>query len=103
VWSGVEARKLGLVDELGDLDAAIRYAAGQAGLGAGYRLVEFPKKKEFAEALAEAIERMAPTTARAPGIADRVAKRLEAEMRALRTFNDPQGIYARLPLGVTIE
>jgi protease-4 len=103
VWSGVEARKLGLVDELGDLDAAIRYAAGRAGLGAGYRLVEFPKKKDFAEALGEAIERMAPNNARAPGIAERVAQRLETELRTLRTFNDPQGIYARWPLKVAIE
>ncbi len=35
VWDGGSARQLGLVDQFGDLDAAIEYAAKQAGLGDG--------------------------------------------------------------------
>jgi protease-4 len=103
VWSGAEAKKLGLVDELGGLDAAIKYAATQTGLEGNYRLVEYPRKKEFAEALQEMIEKMAPNNARASGFAGRVAARLEAEMQTLRTFNDPHGLYARLPVNLAIE
>ena len=33
VWTGGSARQLGLVDQFGDLDAALAYAAEQAGLG----------------------------------------------------------------------
>jgi protease-4 len=47
VWSGVEAKRLGLVDELGGLDAAITFAAGKAKLGKNYRLVEFPRKRSL--------------------------------------------------------
>ncbi len=50
VWSGVQAKELGLVDELGGLEDAIEIAAGMAGLS-GYRLVEYPKLKEPFEEL----------------------------------------------------
>ncbi|GFM29982.1 signal peptide peptidase SppA [Novosphingobium sp. PY1] len=35
VWPGAEAKELGLVDEMGDLDAALAYAAKQGGVGNG--------------------------------------------------------------------
>ena len=41
VWAGGDAIKIGLVDELGGLTDAIRYAAAAAGLE-NYRLVEYP-------------------------------------------------------------
>ncbi len=46
VWSGEEARKIGLVDALGGLDRAVAYAAKQAGLAGGFRVVEFPRKEK---------------------------------------------------------
>ncbi len=103
VWSGAEAKKLGLVDELGGLDAAISHAASLAKLGANYRLVEYPRPKELFEAVQEFIERLTPNNARAPGIAVQIARRIESEVKALRTFNDPQGVYARLPMNLSIR
>jgi protease-4 len=103
VWSGSEAKKLGLVDELGGLDAAIGYAAAQAKLGPNYRLVEYPRPKELFEAVQDFIEKLAPNNARAPGLAMQVAQRIESEVKVLRTFNDPQGVYARLPLNLSIH
>lgn len=102
VWSGTEAKNLGLVDEIGGLDAAIKHAAGAAGLKS-YRLVEYPRKKEFAEALQEALERYMPNSARAQGLAGQVAQRIEQEVKVLRTFNDARGLYARLPLNLNVE
>ncbi|MCB1718161.1 MAG: signal peptide peptidase SppA, partial [Candidatus Competibacteraceae bacterium] len=45
VWSGTQARGVGLVDELGGLGDALDYAKAQAGLGAGdrVRVVELPE------------------------------------------------------------
>ncbi|MCC6414359.1 MAG: signal peptide peptidase SppA, partial [Opitutaceae bacterium] len=40
VWSGAEAKQLGLVDEQGGLEEAITFAAKEAGLGADYRVAE---------------------------------------------------------------
>ncbi len=104
VWSGSEAKKLGLVDEIGDLDAAIKYAADRAKVGSDYRLEEFPRKKELAEALAEAFEKMNPGAGSgAKTLAGRVSARLTEELKSLETFNDPQGLYARLPLDLRLR
>jgi protease-4 len=103
VWSGTEAVKLGLVDELGGLDAAVAFAAKKAGLGANYRLLEYPHKKELMETIQEFIEKVVPENTRASGIAVKLAQRLENEVKVLRSFNDPQGVYARLPLNLVIR
>jgi protease-4 len=53
VWSGVEAKNIGLVDEFGGLNDAIAAAAKIANLNK-YRTVELPKQKDpFKEILAE--------------------------------------------------
>jgi protease-4 len=54
VWSGIDAQELGLVDQIGDLEAAIGHAAGLADMS-NYRLRELPKMidpfQEFIEEL----------------------------------------------------
>jgi protease-4 len=55
VWSGVEAHRLGLVDRLGGLYDAIDAAAGRAGLGDDYSLVQYQKKRGFAEEILKAL------------------------------------------------
>ncbi len=97
VWSGSEAKKLGLVDEIGGLSAAIKYAADKAQLGDKFSIVEYPRKKQFAEALTEAFEgkRHEYTDSRsAVGV---FVQQAMSELKSLDHLNDPQGIYARLP------
>jgi protease-4 len=104
VWSGSDALEVGLVDELGGLDAAIAFAAEKAGVGANYRLVELPRKKELIEALQEFLEHAMPGSAKSSsGVLAGLIGRVESELRTLRSFNDPQGVYARLPLTVTLR
>lgn len=104
VWSGREALARGLVDEIGGLEAAVAHAAKRAGLGENPRVTEYPRQKEFIEALQEIIERRLPGAARsARGPLGDLAGRLESDLRALRSFNDPAGVYARLPLSVAIR
>ncbi len=102
VWSGAEAQKLGLVDEIGTLDDAVRHAAGKAKLQDGFRLVEYPRKKLFAESLSEALEpgRREMTSAGPVGELIRAAT---AELETLVRFNDPRGIYARLPFNLQLN
>ena len=103
VWSGAEAKKLGLVDEIGGLDAAVAFAAQKANLGTNYQLVEYPRQKELMEVIQEFVERIAPNNARSGGIAAKIAQRIESELKTLKSFNDPQGIYARLPMNLGIN
>ncbi len=53
VWAGADALKIGLVDSIGGLDAAVQYAAKEAGLGEKYRVSEYPAQKSFMEKLVE--------------------------------------------------
>lgn len=50
VWSGKEALKIGLVDELGDMQKATEWIAKKCNL-AQYEVTEYPKKKFFYEEL----------------------------------------------------
>ena len=45
VWSGAQARKLGLVDQLGGLDDALVAVAKEAGVKPGYEIIHRPRKK----------------------------------------------------------
>ena len=105
VWSGVEAKKLGLVDEIGGLNAAIRYAGTKAGLGEHFRLEEYPRSKNLSEALAEMFGRFAPASLHihSASLVDRVADRIDSELAHLRSFNDPVGVYARMPMSLDIH
>jgi protease-4 len=51
VWSGIAAKEIGLVDEIGGLDAAIGYAAKQAKLGNDWELQEYPEVSSFTKRL----------------------------------------------------
>ncbi|MCE2787891.1 MAG: signal peptide peptidase SppA [Bacteroidota bacterium] len=45
VWSGVDAKRIGLVDELGGLDKALAIAKQKAGIDE-YRLIQLPEQKD---------------------------------------------------------
>ncbi|MBR4521099.1 MAG: S49 family peptidase, partial [Paludibacteraceae bacterium] len=47
VWAGADAIGIGLVDQLGDMEDAIAYAAQKAELGDDYKVTEWPKQKDF--------------------------------------------------------
>ena len=103
VWSGSEAVKLGLVDELGGLDAAIAYAAKEADLGVHYKLEEYPRPQSLAEKLEAFVERVHPLESRTHGILSQVMTRFKDEARTLEQFNDPRGVYARLPVDIIVR
>jgi protease-4 len=102
VWSGVEAKKLGLVDEIGGLDAAIKYAAQKAGLGEKYKLNEYPAKKELTEMIAEMLEGFRSSNSRA-GVVTTLVDRMRDELHTLEQFNDAQGVYARIPIDIRLK
>lgn len=98
VWSGSEALKLGLVDEIGGLEAATKFAASKAGLGEKFRVAEYPRKKQFAEMFAEAFDKGRREYSNSAGPLGTFFRQTVHELNALTHWNDPQGMYARLPL-----
>jgi protease-4 len=102
VWSGADALKNGLVDELGGLQKAIVVAAQEAKLGTNYAVVEFPKPKGLVEQLSEAFHGQERPLAR-NDLASRLTWKLMQQWRWLSSFNDPQGIYTLLPLDLELN
>jgi len=110
VWSGVAAKQIGLVDEIGGLNAAVKYAAKQAKLGNDWQLKEYPRESSLGESFfggtvedvstvlgikGQQIKTTDPLTAE--------FRKLQQELAAFQSMNDPQGIYARLPFNLKIE
>lgn len=92
VWSGLEAKANGLVDELGGLDKAFELAATQAKLGKDYRIKLLPAQKNFFEELMEQFGGEART---------RMAKAELGELyplvQRIKTLQNMQGVQARMP------
>ncbi len=103
VWSGAEAVKLGLVDELGGLDAAIAFAAKEAKLGSHYELEEFPGAQSWSEKLEAFFDRVHPVASSGRGVLSQVMARFKDEAKTLEQFNDPRGVYARLPVDIIVR
>ncbi|HEY9802325.1 MAG TPA: signal peptide peptidase SppA [Leptolyngbyaceae cyanobacterium] len=110
VWSGMAAKQIGLVDEIGGLNAAVEYAAKEAKLGKDWELKEYPRETSFEERFfGGAVEDIST----ALGIEKLVNKpndplttelqKLQKEFAILQNMNDPQGVYARLPFNLKIE
>jgi len=113
IWSGEDAKTLGLVDQLGGLEQAIGSAAARGKLGKSYRVWYVEKEKGFRERLAEMLTASAAATAREAGLSAEpsssafadvmsVAGRLRAlqrEAERLARWNDPKGAYAHCLCG----
>ncbi len=98
VWSGLDAKKLGLVDHTGGLQAAIVAAVKLAGLDAdNYRLEALEPSRKFSSALLEffsfGLARLGIEQMGLPDWLMRVAEQPELQSR-LRWLNDPNGIYS---------
>ena len=105
VWSGAEALNLHLVDEIGGLQKAIDYAADRAKLGTNYELREVPHQLNLSETLAILFsnEETPLEKETKPGIFSQQYQQVKTEFKSLEDFNDPFGLYARLPLGFEVR
>jgi len=87
IWSGQDAKNLGLVDELGGYDTALKLAKKAAGVSASdeVRIVVFPRPKSFYESVIERRgaensdrEAVGQTLARILQVVQPVARQLDA-------------------------
>jgi protease IV len=106
VWSGIEAQKIGLVDEMGGLAKAIAYAADQAKLGKDWSVVEYPDTESVAERLikrlsGEEVAQLRAASAHSP--LTRELQKFQADLTDLQSLNDPRGVYARTSIGFKLD
>ena len=99
VWAGADAIKIGLVDQLGDMEDAIAYAVQKAELGSDYKVTEWPKQKDFFTRIMESMNE-----------SDKLDAAMKQKMgvyynylQGLDNLQKNTGIQARLPFDMIIE
>ena len=111
VWSGEEALKIGLVDEMGGFEQALAFAKNKAGLSTDAKIIEYPAPKDLTEQFAElfsgeskplATSRLFHSHAHAGPLGQQLDQ-MQEDFEALTRFNDPQGVYARLPFDLRVK
>lgn len=101
VWTGATAQRIGLVDELGGLEAATNEAARLAGLEKGaYRTVGFPEQKDFFQQLRASLDAQARTWVAKQAFGE------DAEMlhrfEQARQVRNMAGLQARMPFALEV-
>jgi protease IV len=109
VWSGIEAKKIGLVDEIGGLEQSIAAAAKLANLGDKWQVQEFPEVQTLEERFLRSIfgnshiQSFFKAQEQPQDIFTSEFKNLQADFQSLRSLNDPRGIYMRMPENLRIK
>ncbi|MBC6999690.1 signal peptide peptidase SppA [Cytophaga sp. FL35] len=101
VWSGVDAQRLGLVDELGNLEAAIAEAAEMAELEE-YGIKKFPKYKSGLERFMEDLGG-ASAKIKAKIIEDEIGTEAYSILKEVNHAMNQKGIQARMPFVLDIK
>ena len=99
VWAGADAIKIGLIDQLGNMEDAIAYAVQKAELGSDYKVTEWPKQKDFFTRMMESMNE-----------SDKLDAAMKQKMgvyynylQGLDNLQKNTGIQARLPFDIIIE
>ena len=100
VWTGTDAKRLGLVDELGGLEAAVKAAADMAGL-VDYKAVELPEQKDLFQQLMEDLNAQTHAWVATEWLGEDVE--LLQQYRRVREIKEQTGIQARMPFDLIIR
>nr|WP_297787752.1 signal peptide peptidase SppA [uncultured Allomuricauda sp.] len=101
VWSGMDAKALGLVDELGTLDDAIAAAAEMAGLE-DYGIRKYPKYKSDFERFMEDFGSVKAKIGESI-IQEEIGTEAYEILKEFKQFTEQEGIQAKMPFSLTIK
>ena len=101
VWSGVDAQRLGLVDELGTLEDAIAAAAGMAEIES-YGIRKYPKYKSGFERFMEDISG-AGAKMKENMIKEEIGEETYQVLKDIKSYMNQKGIQARMPFTLNID
>jgi protease IV len=97
VWTGKDAVKIGLVDEIGGLEAAVKYAAKTAKLGEDWTIKEYPQAQSWEEELlSNFLQTYLPSLTKTSDPLTQEWQSFQEELLKLPRFNDPESVYAKL-------
>jgi len=98
VWSGIDAKEIGLIDDFGGIEDAIAYAAEKADLGDDYRITTYPQRKEFIEQIVEELTGQATQSIVKNELGD-----YYSYYQKVQSLKEMKGVQARLPFFMEIK
>ena len=102
VWSGLDAKKIGLVDDLGGLDKALERTASLAKISE-YNVTVYPKYKDDFQDILKELQNGPFGKTHQTGIQSELKKTIGPLLRTIERFSNQEGIQARLPFELIIK
>ena len=99
VWSGSEALKIGLVDKIGGMDDAIKYAANLVKLKK-YSTVDFP---EYEKSFKELFKNLGLIQSKESFIKEEIGEENYKIMNQIKTMQSRKGVQALMPFEIIIQ
>ncbi|MBE9116625.1 signal peptide peptidase SppA [Lusitaniella coriacea LEGE 07157] len=104
IWSGQDAKQIGLVDELGGIESAIAYAAKKAELDEDWEAEEYLEEPDWERQLIDMLQEEAhidSLTASNPFSSE--FNKMKKDLAILQLLSDSKGVYALLPFEFRIK
>ena len=102
VWTGIDAKKIGLVDEIGGLDDAIKYAA-KLGKTTSYRTENFPEYEKSFEDLLANFTGMAMFKTKEQLLKEQLGEEGFQMLEQIKRIKNRKGIQAIMPYELEIH
>lgn len=102
VWTGIDAKKIGLVDEIGGLDDAIKYAA-KLGKTTSYRTENFPEYEKSFEDLLANFTGMAMFKTKEQLLKEQLGEEGFQMLEQIKRIKSRKGIQAIMPYELEIH
>ncbi|WP_395049970.1 signal peptide peptidase SppA [Flavobacterium sp.] len=99
VWSGSQAIKIGLVDKIGGLDAALKEAASLAKIK-DYKTQNFP---EFEKDINDILENLPFAKSKESFIKEELGEETYRLMEQIKRMQSQKGVHAMMPFQITIQ
>lgn len=98
VWSGLQAKELGLVDVLGDFEDAVTLAAESAGVEDDFQLRFYPKQKQFIEQIMGKLGQEASIR-----LFGNTSNIMTPYIETIEELSQMNGLQVRMPSEITIK
>lgn len=102
VWTGMDAKKLGLVDEIGGLEAAIKYAA-RLGKTTSYRTENFPEYEKNFEDFLSNFTGIAALKTKEQLLKEQLGEEGFQMLEQIKRVKSRKGIQAMMPYEISIH
>jgi protease-4 len=102
VWTGMDAKKLGLVDEIGGLEAAIKYAA-KLGKTTSYRTENFPEYEKNFEDFLSNFTGIAALKTKEQLLKEQLGEEGFQMLEQIKRVKSRKGIQAMMPYEISIH